>query len=304
MITVPPYLRKGDIIGIVCPSGHMHPERMHTCIDTLADWGFGVKMGKTTRGKHHYFSGTDDERLADLQLMLDDASIKAILCGRGGYGLSRLIYRIDFKRFRKSPKWIIGYSDITLLHNHLSSALRVASLHSPMAGAFNDGGHAGEYVLSLQKALTGKTMRYAAAPHAFNRSGQATGILTGGNLSLFVHSIGTRSEPDTRNKILMLEDVGEYLYHIDRMMMQLKRAGKLSQLAGLVFGGFTELKDTHSPFGADIYTILADAVKEYDYPVCFDFPVGHTPSNYAYKCGMPHTLTVTPRTVTLKETAA
>lgn len=304
MITVPPYLRKGDTIGIVCPSGFMPLERMHTCISTLQQWGFTVRLGTTTNSKHHYFSGTDAERLDDLQQMLNDPAIKAILCGRGGYGLSRIIDQVDFKRFRRKPKWIIGYSDITLLHTHLQSSLKIASMHSPMAGAFNDGGNTTEYVQSLRKALTGRTMRYAADAHPVNRKGKASGVLIGGNLSLLVHSIGTKSEPDTRNKILFLEDVGEYLYHIDRMMMQLKRAGKLSQLAGLIYGGFTELKDTTTPFGSDVYTLLAGAVKEYDYPVCFDFPVGHTERNYAFKCGLLHELSVTNKKVTLKELTA
>lgn len=302
MVTiVPPYLKKGDCIGIVCPSGYMPFERMNMCVEVLQLWGFKVKLGKTAGSQFHYFSGKDEERLTDLQSMLDDKEVKAILCGRGGYGLSRIIDQIDFKSFKRNPKWIVGYSDITLLHAHLFSKLKIASLHSPMAGAFNDGGFKTEYVHSLLKALTSKRCNYSCNVHVLNRKGKATGILVGGNLAMIVHCIGTASEIDTKNKILFLEDVGEYLYHTDRMMLQLKRAGKLDHLTGIIFGSFTEMKDTTIPFGSDIYSILFEKVKEYNYPVCFDFPVGHTEKNYALKHGAPHRLSVGSKKVSLKE---
>lgn len=271
------------------------------CIEVLQLWGFKVKTGKTAGNQFHYFSGTDEERLADLQQMLDDKEVKAILCGRGGYGLSRIIDQLDFRQFKKNPKWIIGYSDITLLHAHLFSKTKVASLHSPMAGAFNDEGYKTEFVHSLQKVLTGKKCNYSCGVHAMNRKGTAKGILVGGNLAMITHSIGSLSEVDTKNKILFLEDLGEYLYHVDRMMLQLKRAGKLDHLAGIIFGSFTEIKDTTIPFGTDIYSILFDKVKEYSYPVCFDFPVGHTEKNYALKHGALHQLSVTSKKVSLRE---
>ena len=301
MITIPPYLKKGDTIGIVCPAGFMPFEKAQTCINTLQQWGYKVKIGKTLGNQFHYFSGTDEERLQDLQQMLDDDSVQAILCGRGGYGVSRIIDALNFKRFKKNPKWIIGYSDITVLHAHLFTKLKIASLHSPMAAAFNDGGSENEFIQSLRKALTGRKMNYNCSSHVLNRKGKSDGVLVGGNLSLMVHLVGSASDVNTKNNILFLEDVGEYLYNIDRMFIQLKRSGKLDDLAGLVIGGFTDMKDTTIPFGQDVYDLIFDKIKEYNYPVCFDFPVSHCEKNYALKVGVEHSLNVDDKKVTLKE---
>ncbi|MBL7732547.1 MAG: LD-carboxypeptidase [Chitinophagaceae bacterium] len=302
MITIPPYLKKGDTIGLVCPAGFMAAEKVQICQDTLAAWGYRTKTGATIGGtSQNYFSGTDEERLNDLQQMLDDPEIKAVLCARGGYGTGRIIDRLNFKKFRKHPKWIIGYSDVTVLHSHLYSNYGIASLHSPMAGAFNDGGNTNEFVLSLKRALEGGEAKYTAAPHAMNRYGKASGPLVGGNLALLAHLTGTGSDIKTKGRILFIEDVGEQLYNIDRMMHQLKRSGKLDKLAGLIFGGFTETKDTERPFGKTVEDILQDIVKEYDYPVCFDFPVSHTDRNYALKTGVDHQLRVSPKGVKLEE---
>jgi muramoyltetrapeptide carboxypeptidase len=298
---IPPYLKKGDTIGIVCPSGYMPFEKAQTCIDTLQQWGYNVKVGKTLGNQHNYFSGSDEERLSDLQAMLDDKNVHAILCGRGGYGLSRIIDDVDFRHFKKHPKWIIGYSDITLLHAHLYSKLKTASIHSPMAAAFNDGGAKNEFVLSLKKALEGKHSKYSAPSHALNRKGVAEGELVGGNLSLLINIIGSVSDIKTKSRILFLEDVGEYIYSVDRMMMQLKRTGKLDGLAGLIVGGFTDMKDTTIPFGQNVYDAIYDKVKEYDYPVCFDFPVSHSDRNYALKVGVNHQLKINKNIVSLKE---
>lgn len=298
---IPPYLQPGDTMAIVCPSGFMAYEKAQICIDTLLQWGFEVKIGKTLGKQFHYFSGTDDERLNDFQSMLDDISVKAILCGRGGYGLSRIIDSIDFTNFIQNPKWVIGYSDITLLHSHILSQLNIASVHSPMAAAFNNGGAANEFVKSLESALKGEHYIYTCTTHDLNRMGTARGELIGGNLSMLVHTIGTNSEIDTKYKILFLEDIGEYLYSIDRMMMHLKRAGKLENLSGLVIGSFTEMKDTKIPFGQHVYEIISDKVKEYSYPVCFGFPVGHTDKNYALKVGVEHRLDVSRSGVILKD---
>ena len=301
MIITPPYLKKNDTIGIVCPSGYMPFEKAQACIDTLQQWDFKMQVGKTLGNQFNYFSGTDDERLNDLQTMMDDEKVKAIFCARGGYGLSRIIDRLDFTPFKKNPKWIIGYSDVTILHVHLYSKFGIASLHSPMASAFNNGGVQNEFVQSLRKAIIGEPCYYSYNPHTLNKEGVAEGELVGGNLSLLVHLIGTPSEVDTKNKVLFLEDVGEYLYNVDRMMMQLKRSGKLESLAGLVIGGFTEMKDTIIPFGQNVYEIIFDKVKDYNYPVCFDFPIGHTDRNYALKVGVKHRLIVNEEKVVLKE---
>ncbi len=301
MSKIPPYLKKGDSIGIVCPSGFMPYEKAITCIRVLQQWGYKVVTGKTLGSQFHYFSGTDMERMEDLQAMLDNKEIKAILCGRGGYGMSRIIDELDFKQFKKNPKWLIGFSDITVLHSHVYRQLKTASLHAPMAGAFNEGEFENEFVQSLRKALRGVNSHYSCDPHSFNRIGKAEGELVGGNLSLLAHLIGSVSAIDTKGKILFLEDVGEYIYNIDRMMIQLKRNGMLQNLAGLVIGGFTEIKDTNTPFGSDVLSVIQSQVQEFLYPVCFDFPVSHEKNNYALKVGVKHSLRVSKKKVVLKE---
>ena len=302
MATIPPYLKKGDTIGITCPAGYMPLEKAQTCIDTLQEWGYQVKIGSTLgSSSNNYFSGTDEERLADLQQMLDDKNIKAILCGRGGYGTGRIIGQIDFKKFRKKPKWIIGFSDITVLHMHLWSNYAIASMHAPMAAAFNDGQFANEYIQSLQQALEGRKAVYQCMPHPLNQQGKATGKLVGGNLCLLAHLIGTSSDYTTKGRILFIEDVGEYIYSADRFLYQLKRSGKLNNLAALIIGGFTDSKDTERPFGKSAYEMVHDIVKEYNYPICFDFPVSHNKENYALKTGMKYSLQVNKAHTILKE---
>ncbi len=301
MITIPPYLKKGDTIGLVCPAGFMPLEKVQTAIDTLQQWGFTVRPGNTIGGgSQNYFSATDDERLNDLQQMMDDKNIKAIMCARGGYGTGRIIDKLNFKKFKKHPKWIIGFSDITILHSHLYSNHKIASLHAPMAAAFNDEGYKNEYVQSLYMALVGTEANYKCEAHEFNKPGVAEGRLVGGNLALLVHLAGTASEINTKNKILFIEDIGEYIYNIDRMMYQLKRSGKLEKLAGLFVGKFSDMKDTERPFGQTAEEVIRDVVKEYDYPVCFNFPVSHDKENYALKIGVKYTLTVD-AIVSLKE---
>ncbi|HTE25658.1 S66 peptidase family protein [Flavitalea sp.] len=300
MIRIPPYLRPGDTIGIVCPAGFMNAEKAATCIQVLQDWGYKVKRGKTLESNSaNYFSGTDEERLEDLQSMLDDDSLNAVLCARGGYGTSRIIDRLSFRKFKKKPKWIIGFSDITVLHAHINRNYKIATLHAPMAAAFNDDGYMNEYVLSLKHAMEGKSAVYSSVPHVFNNKGRATGELVGGNLALIVHILGTPSELKTKGKILFLEDIGEQLYSIDRMFVQLKRTGKLDHLAGLIIGGFTDMKDTDRPFGKTINELIHDHVKDYEYPVCFGFPVSHNKENYALKSGISYELKVGKMKVTL-----
>jgi len=299
---IPKYLKAGDIVGIVCPAGFMPVDKVSECVRVLFEvWGLKVKVGKTVGSQYNYFSGTDEERLADLQAMIDDPSVKAILCGRGGYGTGRIIDRINFRKFRQQPKWIIGFSDITVLHSHLLSRYKIASLHGPMANAFNHDGYLNEYVRSLHKALTGKKANYTASLHPFNQPGKGKGVLTGGNLALIAHMIGTPSDVDTRGKILFLEDIGEYLYNIDRMFYQLKRSGKLKGLAGLIIGKFSDSQDTEIPFGKSVDEIIRDIVKEYDYPVCYGFPVSHEKENLALKPGIVYTLSVSNKKVGLKE---
>jgi muramoyltetrapeptide carboxypeptidase len=280
----------------------MLPEKAQTCIDTLRAWGYTVHIGSTLDSHSgNYFSGTDEERLGDLQQALDDPSVKAVLCGRGGYGLSRIIDKIDFSAFKKDPKWIIGFSDITVLHAHIHTNYKIATLHAPMAGAFNEGGADGAFVRSLRDALEGRKARYICDEHPLNRRGEAVGPLVGGNLSILAHLSGTSSELKTKGKILFLEDVGEYLYNVDRMLYQLKRNGRLDKLAGLIVGGFTDMKDTTRPFGRNVYEIIHDIAAEYDYPVCFGFPVSHGGENYALKHGEGYKLKVGRHKVILEE---
>ncbi|HSC52352.1 MAG TPA: LD-carboxypeptidase [Phnomibacter sp.] len=299
-ITFPPYLKKGNTIGIVCPAGFMPAEKTLQCRKTLEQWGFRVKLGATVGNSFHYFSGTDAERLADMQAMLDDENIHAILCGRGGYGCSRIIDQLDWKKFRKHPKWIIGFSDITVFHNFLYTKQKTASLHAAMANAFNNGGDKKEYVLTLRNALIGKKNTYKIAPHTMNRTGAATGVLLGGNLSILAHQTGTISDINTRGAILFIEDVGEYLYNIDRMLLQLDRAGKLQHLAGLIVGGFSDMKDTTTSFGKTVEEIIQERISNYSFPVCFGFPVSHEEENVALKVGAVYALKVG-KTVQLKE---
>ena len=302
MITIPPYLEQGDTIGLVAPAGFMPFEKMQTCIETLQNWGYNLSFGNTTHSEsQNYFSGTDEERLKDMQQMLDDKTIKAILCARGGYGLSRIIDKLRFKKFRKHPKWLIGFSDVTILHAHIFSNYKIATLHAPMAAAFNDDGFDQPYVQSLKSTLEGSKANYEDEGHHFNKEGKAKGLLVGSNLCLLAHVIGTGSDLNTKNKILFLEDIGEYLYNIDRLLIQLKRSGKLDQLAGLIIGGFTDSKDTEIPFGLSAYEIIYEQVKEYDFPICFDFPVSHGAENYALKIGGKYTLEVTKEKTILKE---
>lgn len=299
---LPPYLQKGDTIGITCPAGYMKLEKAQTCINVLQQWGYEVLVGKTLGSKSKtYFSGTDEERLNEFQAMLDAPEVKAILCGRGGYGVGRIIDQLDFTAFKRNPKWIIGFSDITIFHAHINRNFEIATLHSSMASAFNDGGYKNKYVQSIKAALEGKKATYTCKTHRLNQTGKATAELVGGNLALIAHLIGTKSDYQTKGKILFLEDVGEQHYNIDRMLHQLKRSGKLNDLAGLIIGGFTDMQDTERPFGKKVHNIIHELINEYKYPVCFGFPVSHDKENLALKVGASYQLTVSKQTVQLKE---
>jgi muramoyltetrapeptide carboxypeptidase len=284
----PDFLKKGDTIGIVACARKISAEELQPAIDILKSWGLNVKTGKNVFNVNNQFSGTDEERAEDLQTMLNDSSIKAIISARGGYGTVRIIDKIDFTLFKKAPKWVVGYSDITVLHSHIHN-LGIQTLHATMPINFMVDKEATE---SLRKALFGETIEYTTASHILNRKGTAEGMIVGGNLSLLYALSGSSSDIDTKGKILFIEDLDEYLYHIDRMMMNLKRSGKLSDLAGLIVGGMTDMKDNTVPFGKTAEEIILDAVKEYNYPVCFNFPAGHVDRNMALIFGKKATLTV------------
>ena len=302
MTTIPPYLKRGDIIGITCPASYLTAANADKCVETLQQWGFEVMVGKTLGSKSkNYFSASDEDRANELQAMLDDKNIKAIIFGRGGYGMGRIIDKLNFSKFKKNPKWIIGFSDITLLHCHIYGHHKISSIHGPMAIGFNKEKSNVESIESLHKILIGKKFNYNCKSHKNNRVGTAKGKLIGGNLALLVNSIGTASDFETKNKILFIEDVGEYLYAVDRMFYQLKRSGKLNKLAGLVIGGFTDMKDTERPFGKALENMIKELVEEFDYPVCFHFPISHGKENVAVKIGVEYELKITKTKTILKE---
>jgi muramoyltetrapeptide carboxypeptidase len=277
----PPFLKKGDKIGIAAPARKVSPQEMEFALGTLRAWGLEPVLSPNLYGEHHQFSGTDEQRAADLQLMLDDASIKALISARGGYGTLRLVDRLDFSAFRAGPKWIIGYSDITVLHSHIHN-MGIETLHATMLINFDKDTYATD---TLKKALFGERLQYSTPAHRLNRDGKCEGEMVGGNLSLLYALSASKSEISTKGKILFLEDLDEYLYHIDRMMLSLKRSGKLDQLAGLAVGGMTDMKDNAVPFGKNAEEIILDAVKDYSYPVCFGIPAGHITKNYALPFG-------------------
>jgi muramoyltetrapeptide carboxypeptidase len=304
---IPPYLKAGDTIGITCPAGYMTLEEIQPAVSVLKSWGFNLRIGKTVGERDFTFGGTDGQRISDLQQMLDDPTIQAIMCARGGYGIVRIIDRLDFRKFAEKPKWIVGFSDITVIHAHLNHQFHIASIHSKMCNSFPDA-HANlekgqwESILSIQSALTGKPIQYPIETDSANRSGTGRGILAGGNLKTIETLACTASDLQTEGMILFLEDVGEYLYSIDRMFYNLKRTGKLDKLNGLLIGAFrVKPDDPGDEFGRSLYNIVMEQVGENRYPVCFNFPVGHQKINYALKCGVIHELNVGAERVTFRE---
>jgi muramoyltetrapeptide carboxypeptidase len=305
---IPKYLKPGNNIGITCPSGYISPEDIQPAILKLQDWGFASVIGKTIGARDFTFAGDDALRALDLQQMLDDPKIDAILFARGGYGAVRIIDRLNFSKFIKKPKWLIGFSDATVFHCHLNKNFGIASIHSKMCNSFPADWSQAEQtqvdsIESIRKCLVGDKMKYTSVPNENNRAGNAEGILIGGNLSILQNLAGSKSDISTDNKILFIEDAEEYLYNIDRMLWNLKRSGKLNKLKALVVGGFNNLKpdDPGEEFGRSVYEMVKGVVKEYSYPVCFDFPVGHQKNNFALKSGIKHKLIVSSHECILEE---
>ena len=290
-----PYLKKGDKIAITCPAKKL-PKPMDDAVALLERWGLEIVIGETVNASYHQFAGDDELRARDLQRFIDDDSIKAIIAARGGYGTVRIIDKVDFSRFETNPKWLIGFSDITVLHAHLFANYNTQTIHGQMPVNIPDA--SAHSLQTLKKALFGEELNYYFNSHAQNRSGNATGILTGGNLSLLVAVLGSASDYNYDGKILFVEDVGEYLYSVDRMIRALDRAGKLKNLAGLIVGGFTDTKDNDIPFGQTVPEIIMEVVKNYHYSVCFDFPAGHIPDNQALIFGRKLNLSVNNKAVT------
>jgi len=284
----PPYLKTGDKIALIGTARKISLEEVQPAVKIIKANNLIPVFGINLFNEENQFSGTDEERIFDLQQALDDPSIKAIIIARGGYGTLRIIDKIDFTTFKKHPKWIIGYSDITVLHSHIHN-FGIATLHATMPINFQKNSEATE---SLFKTITGKKIHYQFPAHKLNRTGKTEGVVVGGNLSLLYALIGSISDIDTTGKILFIEDLDEYLYHIDRMMLNLKRAGKLKGLKGLIVGGMTEMKDNTIPFGKSAEEIILDAVAEYDFPVAFNFPAGHVDQNLAVTLGISYQLLI------------
>ena len=288
----PPPLQAGDRIGIVSTARKITEAELQPALKTFADWGLEVVLGKNLFAVYHQFAGTDRQRLADLQDMLDDPEIKAIVCARGGYGTARIIDDLNFKMYSVKPKWIVGFSDVTVLHSHIHTHCGTETLHAIMPLTFPGTPEAME---SLRKALFGEPISYELDPHPFNREGSCSGQLVGGNLSILYSINNTPSDIDTTGNILFIEDLDEYLYHIDRMMLSLRRSGKLENLAGLIVGGMTKMNDNEVPFGKNAYEIIAETVKNYTYPLIFNFPAGHISDNRVLIIGRRSEMTVSER---------
>lgn len=295
---IPPFLQPEDRIAIVATARKITRPDITYSLEILKRWGLEVTIGKNLLKVSHQFAGTDNERLSDFQQALDDPTIRAIICARGGYGTLRIIDKLLFDKFLSAPKWIVGYSDITVLHSHLHTKYNVASVHATMPINFPNNSH--KAIESLRRALFGEPLSCKCLFHPLNRNGTASGQVVGGNLSLLHTLSGTPSDIDTKGKILFIEDIDEYLYHIDRMMLNLKRSGKLAGLAGLVSGCFTKMKDNEIPFGKKAEDIICEAVEEYSYPICFNFPVGHINDNRALIIGATAELSVSEDKTTFK----
>lgn len=282
MIT-PPSLHKGDTIGIVSTARKITIKELEPAIAIIEKWGLKAKLGRTIGLEDHQFAGDDITRANDFQEMMDDTSVKAIWCARGGYGTVRIIDMLDFSKFMKSPKWIIGYSDITVLHSHLYT-MGIQSIHAQMPLDIEKKSEATQE--SLKKVLFGSPYRIEyETRNTLNRIGTANGILVGGNLSVLYSLCGSKSALHTDGKILFIEDLDEYLYHVDRMIQNLKRNGLFQNLSGLIVGGMSDMNDNTVPFGRTAEEIIFDVVSEYNFPVCFNFPAGHVNNNNALMLG-------------------
>ncbi len=287
---LPPKLNPGDTVAIVATARKNITDNLKPAIKLLESWGLKVKIGSSIGLEYNQLAGTDQQRAADLQEQFDNPNIKAVWCVRGGYGTVRIIDKIDFTAFKKNPKWLIGFSDVTVLHNHLNN-LGFASIHGLMP--LNVATASPAAVESLRKCLFGQPLQYEIPTDSESQLGAAEGEFVGGNLSILYSLLGSDSQVHCDDKILFLEDLDEYLYHIDRMLMNLKRCGCLSKLKGVVVGGMTKMKDNEIPWGKNANQIVAEHLEGLNIPVVFDFPAGHIPDNRALVLGTHAKLTVT-----------
>lgn len=289
-IKIPPYLKKGDTIGILATARKVDLAPVEPAVKLLKSWGLNVIIGKTVGLDNNQLAGQDWQRATDFQQMLDNPSIKAIWTAKGGYGTVRMIDRLDFTKFRQKPKWLIGFSDFTVMHSHLNN-LDIATIHS--IACISVKGATPEAIEGLRKGLFGGKLEYSIPAHPFNKPGKAHAELIGGNLSVLYSIMGSPSEADYKGKIIFIEDLDEYLYHIDRMMMNLKRNDYFKEVKGIIIGGMTKMRDNDIPWGHDALEIIQDITKEYKIPICFNFPAGHIKDNRALVFGKQVTLDVT-----------
>jgi muramoyltetrapeptide carboxypeptidase len=287
----PPYLKPNNTIAIVAPAGKIAGELVDNAVQQLQQWGFQVKKGKYVGADYMGFAGTDDQRRADLQAAINDPDVAAILCARGGYGCGRIVYMIDFSPLWAHPKWLAGFSDITVLHARLQR-MELQSIHGPMCKSFSDNAAGVKSITLLRQALCGELPEYVVPAHPLNRQGTARGILRGGNLSILANVAATPDDIEPDGAILFLEDIGEYSYHIDRMMNNLLRSGKLNSLAGVLVGDFTNIKADAIMPGSAACDILAAYLNPLNIPVCYGFPAGHDEPNYALYFGRETVLDV------------
>ena len=273
---IPPFLKAGDTVALVCTARKFFPEDAKPAIDLLESWGLKVKLGNTIGLDNCQLGGTDNERAADFQVQLDDENVKAIWCARGGYGSVRIIDSINFTKFKKHPKWIMGFSDVTVLHSQLNIE-RVATLHSIMPYTVPNAPE--EVKDTLRKALFGETISYTIPSKSYDVKGTASGELVGGNISILYSLLGSKSAIDTKDKILFIEDLDEYLYHIDRMMYNLKRNGYFENVKGIIVGSMADMHDNEIPFGQNEVQIITEIAKENRIPIAFQFPAGHQSDN-------------------------
>ena len=295
---IPKKIKVGDKIGIISTARKINLEELTPAIKMLEIWGLQVVLGLNLFEVDNQFSGTVKQRTADLQAMIDDESIAAILCARGGYGTVQLIDNIDFSNLKKTPKWIVGYSDVTVLHSHLNK-LGIASLHATMPINFKT--NVKESLASLKNGLFGNENNILCGPHPFNKFGKVEAEVVGGNLSILYSLLGSNSDVDTDGKILFIEDLDEYMYHVDRMMINLKRNGKLKNLKALIIGGMNDMNDNTIPFGKTAEEIILEYTKDYDFPICFGFPSGHLDDNRTLVFGIECTLEINENGVILKQ---
>jgi muramoyltetrapeptide carboxypeptidase len=287
----PRFLKEGDEVAIISPSFCIDDDKVAAAVTVLESWGLKVKVGRNALKRNGPFAGSDDERLFDLQEATANTKIKAVFCARGGYGLSRIINRVDFAALKNNPKWYTGFSDITVLHLWLSEVAGVASVHGEMPLNFANPEKSEETIFTLKQALFGNLEKIEWSANVI-RPREVEAEVTGGNLTLLYSLRGTAADPSTEGKILFIEEVGEYYYHIDRMLSSLKLAGKLDGLAALVIGGMNKLEDIRIPWGKTIEETISDIVKDYDYPMYFGFPAGHVPDNRAFYIGRKSRLSV------------